>query len=108
MVQLSHSFLLNLLNVEMKTEILLGRVDYCCSCCMDSRCIPLYFWFGRRRVRTCIWALCYNLLLACCASTLDIQSVRHRQNADLEKFSKVAFSKGSALHESCMPGVKLL
>jgi len=33
---------------------------------------------------------------------------RHRQKADLEKFSKVPFSKGSALHESFMPGVKLL
>jgi len=31
-----------------------------------------------------------------------------RKKADLEKFSKVPFSKGSALHESCMPGVKLL
>jgi len=49
-------------------------------------------WFGRRQVRTCVWALCY----------------RHRQKAILEKFSKVSFSKGSALHESCMPGVKLL
>jgi len=72
---------------HMFTIVLVGLLSAMASC-SASAC-----WLSQSVIwRTCVWALCY----------------RHRQKADLEEFGKVPFSKGSALHESCMPGVKLL